>query len=218
MSAPSSASVAALAASALFASACAVVPLETPEGAEDLPPAGYGTLRQDEITVAMTVGDLQIKVTPLDESIVRLTAPDTYQRLHGIATANRPRALAESGATRLHLFLVSFFSDAEGTAFRPEEIHIVSRGVRLRPAVIVPITPGWGQRRLEQRETEVAVYGFPGPVDFNSDLTVAYGSLESNAWNGILRRILAERARVRARAGSSPRGGQASIPYLEILR
>jgi hypothetical protein len=46
-----------------------------------LVPAGFGSLRQEEITLTLTVGSVLVKVTPLAESVIRLTAPDTYQRL-----------------------------------------------------------------------------------------------------------------------------------------
>jgi len=85
----------------------------------------------------------------------------------------------------------------------PEEVQFVSRGVRIRPATIIPVTPTWGQRRVRQRQTEMAVYYFAGEVDLESDLLLAYGLEQTNRWSVILPRIQAERTRVRARAGTS---------------
>ena len=189
---------------ALLAAACALPPgMEgaagsAPASLEALPPPGYGTLRQDEVSIPLTSGALRILVTPLSESVTRATAPDTYRRLSAMAEAHRATA-AQGDAT---LFLVSFFSDEPDVRFVPEEVQLVSRGVRLRPSTIVPVTPSWGQRRLRQRETEMAVYGFRGSVDLESDLTLAYGLDQTNAWSVILPRVQAERARARARAGS----------------
>ena len=45
----------------------------------------------------------------------------------------------------------------------------------------------------------MAVYAFEERADLESDLVVAYGLVESGAWNAILPRIQAERARARAR-------------------
>lgn len=171
-----------------------------------LPPPGYGTLRQEEISVPLVSGDVQILVTPLAESVTLATAPDTYRRLSGLAARHGPEAGRTAGSDQPTLFLVSFFSESAAASFVPEEVQILSRGARLRPDAILPVTPSWGQRRLRQRETEMAIYAFPGRVDMEAgDLVVVYGLVESGAWAGILPRIQAERARARARAGGEVR-------------
>ena len=182
-------------------SACAL-PAGAPgtlAGPEALPPPGFGTLHQDQVTVSITSGSLQIKVTPLAESVTRTTAPDTYRRLSGLAGRFGADAVRSTGADDPALFLVSFFSESPDAAFVPEELQLISRGQRLRPGAILAVTPGWGQRRLEQRETEMAVYAFGEGVDLESELVVVYGLVESNAWAAILPRVQAERARARAR-------------------
>ncbi|MDP2959040.1 MAG: hypothetical protein Q8N53_21640 [Longimicrobiales bacterium] len=165
-----------------------------------LPPPGFGTLRQDEVSVALASEALQIKVTPLAESVTLATAPDTYRRLSGLTGRFGPEAVRSTGADAPALFLVSFYSESPDVSFVPEELQLIARGVRLRPGAILPVTPGWGQRRLQQRETEVAVYAFADGVDLESDLVVAYGLVESGAWAAILPRVQAERARAAARA------------------
>lgn len=177
-----------------------------PPGPETLPPPGYGTLHQDEISVTLTSGSLQIKVTPLAESVTRTTAPDTYRRLSGLASRFGPDAVRGTGADDPSLFLVSFFSEAPDAAFVPEELQLVSRGLRLRPGAVLPVTPRWGQRRLDQRETEMAVYAFGHGVDLEADLVVVYGLVESAAWSAILPKVQAERARARARASGRESG------------
>ncbi len=186
---------------ALLLSACTLVPSGAPAGpAEPLPPPGYGTLRQDDVTLTLTSGALQVKVTPLDEAILVATAPDTYGRLRRLVDAHSARAVVESGIERPSLFLVSFFSEGQGTSFVPEEVQLRSLGMRLRPVAILSVTPGFGQRRLEQREPEMAVYVFPDAVDLESDLLVTYGLVENDGWSTVLSRVRAERARARARA------------------
>ncbi len=183
---------------------CSLAPSSAPPGSgggEPLPPPGHGTLRQDEVTVAFSSGSLQIKVTPLVESVTIVTAPDTYRRLASLAELHGSDPSLQAGAQGATLLLVSFFSDSPDVAFVPEELQLISRGLRHRPTAIRPVTPTWGQRRLQQRRTEMAVYVFPPGVDLEADLTVAYGLVESRAWSGILPRIQAERARARARAG-----------------
>ena len=187
---------------AVILGACTLAPSvgTTPAGDDTLPPPGFGTLRQDEVTLQMTSGALQIQVTPLDESVTRVTAPDTYERLSGMARAHETRVPEGS-----MLFLVSFFSDQPGIRFVPEEVQLISRGIRMRPGAIVPVTPAWGQHRLQQRQTEMAVYAFPGSVDLEADLQLAYQLEQTSSWSGILPRIQAERGRARARAGIGAR-------------
>lgn len=168
-----------------------------------LPPVGYGTLRQDQISMDLQNGDLMVKVTPLAESVIRVAAPDTYQRLERLVDAQGATAAASTPDGTPRLFLVSLYTRAAGVSFTPEDLQLVSGGVRYRPSAIVPITPGWGRHRLEQRETEMAIYAFSDQVDLESDdLIVAWGDRESFEWAQILPRVRAERARARARAGS----------------
>ncbi len=131
-------------------------------------------------------------VTPLAESVIHVVAPDTYERLSGIAEAARPSAPPGS-----KLFLVSFYTQQPEVRFVPEEVQLLSGGLRVRPLRISPVTPSWGQRRVQQRRTEMAVYAFPDDVDVGP-----YGLEQTAAWSAtILPRIQAERARARARAG-----------------
>jgi len=114
-----------------------------PQEAESLPvPTGYGTLLQDQISLRLQSGDLLIKVTPLDEGIIRLTAPDTYERLRGLAAVHGPRAARTAMGNQATLFLVSLFSYQPDVTYEPEDLLLVNRGLRLRPLGIAPITPG----------------------------------------------------------------------------
>lgn len=186
--------------------ACTIAP--APEGASPstgilaVPPPGYGTLRQEDVSLFLQSGDLQIMVTPLHPSVTRVTAPDTERRLAGLAASHAPNP----GKDATGLFLVSFYSDQPDVPFAPEELQFISRGLRVRPQEIVPITPSWGERRVGQRETEMAVYSFGNGVDLESPLILAYQFDQSSQWSSILPRIQAERARARARAGVAPPG------------
>lgn len=191
-----------------------------------LPPPGYGTLRQEDVSISLRLGDLRVLVTPLLDPVLLATAPDTYRRLNGLATTQGRAAARAAGGPAPDLFLVSFFSNVQGTTFQPEALNLVSRGLRLRPDAIVPVTPGWGERRVAQLDTEMAVYAFLGEVDLESELYVLYAGQESAAWSAIRPRIQAELERARARAGSSGGGPGAaatgaphsSRSYLEIFR
>ncbi len=47
-------------------------------GADDLVPAGYGSLRQDDISVKVRLQTVLVRAIPLDESVIRLLSPDSY--------------------------------------------------------------------------------------------------------------------------------------------
>ncbi len=166
-------------------------------------PAGHGTLRQDEFTVSLRDGPLQIKVTPLAEAVIRLAAPDTYERLRALAESRRAQAAsATTGSTAPSLFLVSFFSTQPDVPFEPDDLQLVYQGRLLRPSAVLALTPTWGTQRLLQRETQTALYVFDEPLDLDLPFTVRYGFQSSDAWSQILTRLRVERAKVRARTGS----------------
>jgi hypothetical protein len=189
------------AASLVAFGACTIAPAPADvgptTGIDVAPPPGYGTLRQEDVSMLLTSGDLQIMVTPLQETVTHVTAPDTQRRLSGLVNAHA----TDPGSDGRGLFLVSFFSEQPDVPFVPEEVQFISRGLRVRPERIAPVTPSWGERRVGQRQTEMAVYSFGSGVDLESTLTLAYRFDQSNQWSVILPRVQAERARARARSG-----------------
>lgn len=171
-------------------------------GEEDLVPPGYGSLHQDEITLTLRDGSVWATLTPLDEWIIRLTAPDAYRRLSGLA--ERHREAASPGAperTDPILVLVSFFSNEEGAAFHPEDVRLEHRGRRYTPREVRPMSAGWGTQRLRAREALSAVYSFDGELEFDQDLVATYRAARTSEWARIHQALLAETARVRARGG-----------------
>lgn len=166
--------------------------------ARDTLPIGFGTLKQDEITVSIRTGALLVKVTPLNESVIRLTAPDTYRRLHALAESRREEATR--GIGERELFLVSFFSYQPDVTFQPEDVQLSHQGRSLRPEAIVPLTAGWGQQRMQQQENQTAIYAVQGPIDFDQDLLVRYGQSETDMWRGFVAKLQAERVKVKTRA------------------
>ena len=171
-------------------------------GANALVPPGYGTLTQAQFTLELESGDLQIQITPLAESVIRLGAPDTYQRLTSISASARS-SLRSRAREESPLFLVSMFSRAPEITYEPENLHIVNGGLRFRPIAIQAITPGWGGQRLRQQETQLAVYAFDPGIELEITLIVEYEGASDTSWQTILNRLEAERARVRARVGAS---------------
>jgi len=167
-------------------------------GQRALVPPGHGTLKQDEITLAIRSGGVLVKVTPLDEATIRMLAPDTYQRLNALRVAREQEA-ANAVARDAELFMVSFFSYQPDMTFMPEDVQLMHQGRLLRPAAIQPLTSGWGQQRLGQQETQSAVYVFEGPIEYNQSITLRYGLEENGDWQNIVQKLESERAKILAR-------------------
>jgi hypothetical protein len=164
----------------------------------DLVPPGYGTLRQDDVTPSLRSGPLLIKVTPLSEAVIRLLAPDTYDRLHALAENRRAEA-AQAAFSSPEMFLVSFFSYEQDVAFTPEDLQLTHQGRLMRATRFLPVTGGFGRQRLAQQENQSAIYVFDERIDYEQPITVRYGLLESVEWTQIIPELEVERAKVRAR-------------------
>lgn len=196
---------------ASFAAACsAAAPSDQPadpsarSSSEELPPPGFGTLRQDDFTIGMASGAVQIKITPLDESVIRLAAPDTYQRLHGMVASrsDRIRQAAETAGIRGEpkVFLVSFFTRDRQATFEPTSLQLLNQGILYFPQGILPLTPDWGRQQLLQEKTESALYIFAPEIDLNVALEAEYRGTRSYDWSSIIRVLQSERGRVVSRA------------------
>lgn len=182
--------------------ASAPAPMAAEGGADSsaLLPGGFGSLRQEEITLSVRVDDMQVKLTPLSPAVVRLAAPDTWRRLAGIRDRLAPRLPAGH-----QLVLVSFFTEAAGGAeMDPRDVILVNRSRRFRPVEIAPLTPGWGAGRVRPLRTEQAVYAFDPDLDLEMEMAVEVGGRVNRGWAALLPRLEAERARVRSRASGGP--------------
>lgn len=166
-----------------------------PSVPSDSLPSGFGSLRQEAVSVALVAGDVQLRITPLDPSVLKLTAPDTESRL----TAVLERAGGfRAGTTAL---LVSAYTEQPAAPFEPRDLRIDLRGRRLIIDEIYPITPEWGTGQLRQRTPMTAVYRFEGEVRWLEEgPRFEYVSTSNDGWTGVLPTLDVERARVRARA------------------
>ena len=175
--------------------------------AQDTVPAGFGTLKRDDIVVRFATEQLEMQVLPLDEQVIRLLAPDTYQSLAQLLRtkqreiADAARRVAVPNPT---LVMVTFFGIAPQARFSPEDVNITSRGRLFRPVGIVPLSPQWSSYQLEVQEQAVAIYLFEEGISFREGLTVTYQGLSNDSWTGALPVLDRERARVRARAQRGP--------------
>jgi hypothetical protein len=174
--------------------------------ASRLVPAGFGSLKQDEVALRLQTQALQLKAIPLDESVIRVLSPDSYRALHGIVTSQHSAVQEVARRTGVHepgLWYISFSTSELGeTRFSPMELVITSVGRDFRPIEVIPLTPGFGSQRLRQREVQSALYVFDAQLDVNQPLTLQYENVRSTEWPTILERIERERVMVRSRARS----------------
>ncbi len=176
-------------------------------GTAGLIPAGYGSLRQDDIAIKIPLDNVSARLIPLDESVIRTLSPDSYRTLHDLATSNR--ATIER-LSRLHnlreanVWYVSFFGLAPNEAtFTPTDVTITSNGREFRPLEIIPLTSGFGEQRLAPREVQQALYLFEDGLDLSQPLTVTMGIQRNTDWQTILRTLDRERAMIRSRSAKS---------------
>jgi hypothetical protein len=192
---------------ATLATAAVLAPASLAAQAADLPPAGFGSLRQDQVAVLITTGNLAVRVLPLDEQVIRLLAPDTYSSLHALVQS-RNAAVAEAaraaGRDSAAAFFVTFFGLQPQTTFIPDQVSIQSQGTYYRPLGILPLSPQWNDARLDQRQQASAIYLFDPTIPVLQTFTVFYGGQNSASFDNSINLLQSERARVLARAARQP--------------
>ena len=175
-----------------------------------LPPPGYGTLRQDDVSLRLSASSkLQVRATPVEESIIRLLSPDSYRAMFELkrSKSDAIAAVARRNAVRaVSLWYVSFFAVERGeTRFSPREFVITNVGRDFRPLDVIPLTPGFGEQRLKQNGRQDALYVFDGQLDVQQPLSISYETARNDGWADILPQIERERALVKGRAAAGRR-------------
>lgn len=168
-----------------------------------LVPAGFGNLKQDEIAIKLQLPDVLVKLTPLDESVIRTLSPDSYRALRELADSRRPaiaRLAAQHGLLRGNLWYAAFYGLAPDARFSPLELTVSSGGRDYRPVEALPLTSGFGEQRLQPREMQTALYLFEDELDVNQPMVVSLGSARNAGWVETLEKIERARAAIRSRA------------------
>ncbi len=179
-----------------------IAPADDTTGKGSVPP-GYGTLRQDEIAIRLELQGLIVRAIPLEENLIRLLTADSYRALRELQESNKQSIAAvtrRSGGRPPDLWYVSFYGVAPDVRFSPTELVITSSGRNFRALEVIPLSSGFGEQRLRQRETQSALYLYDEDVDLDQPLTVTFQDQQSATWEQILTRVERERALVRARA------------------
>jgi hypothetical protein len=169
-------------------------------------PAGFGTLRQDDLSLRIKSAGLQVRATPLDESVIRLLSPDSYRAMSELKRSKSDAialVVRRNGIREPSLWYVSFFAVERGeTRFSPREFIITNVGRDFRPLDVLPLTPGFGEQRLRQNGRQDALYVFDGQLDVQQPLSVSYETERNDDWAGMLPVIERERALVKSRASA----------------
>ena len=181
--------------------------LAAPSGAraQDTLPVGFGTLQRSDIVISFSTGPLQIQILPLDESVIRLLAPDTYASLTQLIRQRQSDIddqARQAGVRNPTLVMVTFFGTVSQARFVPEDINLTSRGRLFRPVGIVPLSPQWGGQQLDARQQATAIYLFENGIAFGEALTASYEGLTNDSWSKAVQKLNVERMRVLGRAAA----------------
>lgn len=174
--------------------------------AQDTVPPGFGSLRRDDLAIRFRTAQVEIQLLPLDESVIRLLAPDTYRSFSALLKQRAADLVdaAERGAVSdPKIFMVTFLGVVPAARFSPEDLTLTSRGRLYRPVGIVPLSPRWSSYQLDAREQASALYLFDSAVELDEPLTAAYQGQANESWARAVTLLQRERARAAARARSA---------------
>jgi hypothetical protein len=173
-------------------------------GSPDLVPAGFGTLRRDDVAIVVQVQGLTARAIPLDEAVIRTLAPDSYRALQSLRDsrgAALERIRARTGLASVQPWYVEFFNVQQGEArFEPRGMLVRSAGRDFRPLEVVPLVAGYEDGRLAQGRSVNAILVFDPAIALTQPLTVTLAGQQSSAWGEVLPRLERERAAIRSRA------------------
>ena len=178
------------------ASACSPAAEQDPS----LPPAGYGSLRQDQVGISLSTPAIRIRVIPLDERVIRLLSPDAYRSLHDMRDSRTADIRTAAHGDSATLFMVTFFGMQPQARFNPDDLLIVSQNATYRPIGRVAMTPRFNENLLDVREQAAAIYVYERGIEVMRPMTVQYGQSVSDSWSQSITLLNAERPRVMSRA------------------
>lgn len=178
----------------------AVAQIQTDDG---LPPAGYGRLNQDNLSIGMRTSSLDIRLTILQESALRLLNQDSYASLHRLVESKRVQidSIAELySVPQPGLLMVRYFALVEGTRFDAQLLTANVNTLFLNPVAIIPLTTSIQSDRLERRQTAAGIYVFADALTPYLPMSFTYGATTTNGWDSNRVQVLQrERNRIQSR-------------------
>ncbi len=170
---------------------------------DGLPPAGYGRLNQDNLSIGMRTNSLDIRLTILQESALRLLNQDSYASLHRLVESKRAQidSIAELySVPEPGLLMVRYFALVEGTRFDAQLLTANVNTLFLNPVAIIPLTTSIQSDRLERRQTAAGIYVFADVLTPYLPMSFTYGATATNGWDSNRVQVLQrERNRIQSR-------------------
>ncbi len=197
----------------LLVTACACAPRTAPaQVAADTAtagelPIGQGQLSQDNITVRLRAGTLDIRVVPLDQRVLRLLSNDGYAALNGLVASQRRRIdsiAASRGVRRPGLALVSFHSLAPATRFDPQVLSLALRNRLYRPIGVLSMTPSFSSQQLDAGGAATGIFIYEEELPVTEPFTLSYLDAATDDWERRLPRLETERGRILGTGRRSP--------------
>jgi hypothetical protein len=178
------------------------------ERGDGMIPPGFGTLRQDQIAIRLQANGLTVSAVPLEESVIRTLAPDSYRSLRAYRESKKTAIEAlrsRNGLASVQLWWITFFNVQQGDArFDAFDVLIHSVGQDFRPLDALPLTPGFGDGRVAQRGQQSAVYAFDPQIDLNQPLTFTSLGQQTTVWGDVTAPLIErERAAIWSRAAAA---------------
>jgi hypothetical protein len=175
-------------------------------------PPNLGTLHQEDIAITIQQSAVRITAIPLDESVIRTLAPDSYRSLHATLENRRQQIIQRAsirGVRDPRVWYITFTGLTPDARFVPTDITVTSGGREFRPLDVIPLSSGFSEQRVQPRETQRGLLIFDDALDVSQPIVVTIGPDRNTDWStdrsdSILSRIEAERAQVRARASARP--------------
>jgi hypothetical protein len=180
-------------------------------------PAGLGMLKEADISITLQPPTgVRVTTFPLDESVIRTLAPDSYRAMHANVESRaaqiRQRA-SMHGERTPSVWFVRFYGLAPDARYDPTDVTMSVGGRDFRPFDVIPVSGDFGTHQLQPRETQTGLLLFESGVDVSQPIVVRMGAEQNTDWGDvILRRIDAERAAVRARAAAKSPPPSPSTP------
>ena len=152
---------------------------------EQVVPPGFGTLKQEDLQIALATSALSIRFTPLDPRVINLLALDAYKAMEALVACNRHRidsAARYNAVSRPGIAYVQFYGLAPGANFDAQSLVLVFRGRLLRPIAILPYSPNFNDGRLEPRQQVTAFYLFEEQIPVLEPFSLHYYQQFSTEW------------------------------------
>lgn len=179
---------------------------------DGLPPAGYGRLNQDDLSIGMRTNSLDIRLTILQESALRLLNQDSYASLHRLVESKRTQIDSVArlyGVSDPGLLMVRYFALAEGTRFDAQLLTANVNTLFLNPVAIIPLTTSIQSDRLGRRQQAAGIYVFEDALTPYIPMAFTYGATTTNGWDrNRTENLQRERNRIQNRLNQNQGGGE----------